>query len=127
MVYLWRNKMSHDIQRIDTNPRLSGCVLHNGLEYVSGQVPTTLDADAKQQTLEVLAKIDALLEQAGSDKSHILTAQIWIKNIAEDFAVFNECWEAWLPDGAAPARAAIQADLARPQVLVEVMVTASIK
>lgn len=119
--------MSHDIQRIDTNARLSGCVLHNGLVYVSGQVPTNLDADAKQQTLEVLAKIDALLEQSGSDKSRILTAQIWIKNIAEDFAVFNECWEGWLPDGAAPARAAIQADLARPQVLVEVMVTASVK
>lgn len=49
--------MSHDIQRIDTNPRLSGCVLHNGLVYVSGQVPTNLDADAKQQTLEVLAKL----------------------------------------------------------------------
>lgn len=119
--------MSHDIQRINTSARLSGCVVHNGLVYVSGQVPTTLDADVKQQTLEVLAKIDTLLEQAGSDKSRILTAQIWIKNIAEDFAVFNECWEAWLPEGTAPARAALQADLARPQVLVEVMLTAAVK
>lgn len=119
--------MSNDIQRIQTSARLAGCVVHAGLAYVSGQVPTTLDADAKQQTLEVLTKIDALLEQAGSDKSQILTAQIWIKNMAEDFAVFNECWEAWLPEGAAPARAAIQADLARPQVLVEVMLTAAVK
>lgn len=116
-----------NIQRIGANARLAGCVVHNDLVYVSGQVPTTLDADAKQQTLEVLAKIDALLEQVGSDKSRILTAQIWIKNIAEDFAVFNECWEAWLPEGAAPARAALQADLARPQVLVEVMLTAAMK
>ncbi|MBP8063732.1 MAG: RidA family protein [Acinetobacter sp.] len=119
--------MSNDIQRIGVNTRLAGCVVHSGLVYVSGQVPTTLDADAKQQTLEVLEKIDVLLEHAGSDKSRILTAQIWIKNIAEDFTAFNECWEAWLPAGVAPARAALQADLARPQVLVEVMLTAAVK
>ncbi len=119
--------MSQDIQRINTTARLSGCTIHNGLVYISGQVPTTLDADAKQQSIEVLEKIDALLEQANSDKSRILTAQIWIKNIAEDFAAFNECWEAWLPEGTAPARAALQADLARPQVLVEVMLTAAVK
>ena len=119
--------MSNDIQRIGVNTRLAGCVVHSGLVYVSGQVPTTLDADAKQQTLEVLEKIDVLLEHAGSDKSRILTAQIWIKNIAEDFTAFNEGWEAWLPAGVAPARAALQADLARPQVLVEVMLTAAVK
>lgn len=118
--------MSQDIQRLNVSARLSGAVIHAGLVYVSGQVPNTLDAGAKQQTLEVLEKIDVLLAQAGSDKSKILTAQIWIKNIAEDFAVFNECWEAWLPEGAAPARAALQADLARPQVLVEVMLTAAV-
>ena len=119
--------MSNEIQRINASARLSGCVVHGGLVYVSGQVPTTLDADAKQQTVEVLQKIDDLLEQVNSDKSRILTAQIWIKHIERDFAVFNECWEAWLPEGAAPARAALQADLARPQVLVEVMLTAAVK
>ena len=119
--------MNTDIQRLNVSPRLAGAVVHGGLVYVSGQVPTTLDADAKQQTLEVLEKIDALLKQSQSDKSRILTAQIWIKNIEQDFAVFNECWEAWLPEGAAPARAALQADLARPQVLVEVMLTAAVK
>ncbi|WP_353172951.1 RidA family protein [Acinetobacter rudis] len=119
--------MNNDIQYFQQSARLSGCVVHAGLAYLSGQVPSNLDADMKQQTLEVLAKIDALLEQVGSDKSRILTAQIWIKNIAEDFNVFNECWEAWLPQGYAPARAALQADLARPQVLVEVMLTAALK
>ena len=119
--------MSQDIQRIQVNKRLAGCVVHAGLVYVSGQVPTTLDANARQQTIEVLDKIDALLEQAGSDKSQILTAQIWIKHIDRDFAAFNDCWEEWLPEGVAPARAALQADLARPQVLVEVMLTAAVK
>jgi enamine deaminase RidA (YjgF/YER057c/UK114 family) len=118
--------MSNDIQRIGVNARLANCVIQNGLVYISGQVPTALDADMKQQTLEVLAKIDALLEQAGSNKSRILTSQIWIKNIAKDFSIFNQCWEAWLPEGTAPARAASQAELARPQVLVEVMLTAAI-
>ena len=102
-------------------------MIHNVLVYISGQVPTTLDADIRQQTIEVLNKIDTILNEANSDKSRILTAQIWIKNIAEDFAIFNECWETWLPEGAAPARAALQADLAREQVLVEVMLTAAIK
>ena len=119
--------MSNDIQRINPSARLAGCVVHAGLVYISGQVPTTLDADARQQTIEVLDKIDVLLAQANSDKSRILTAQIWIKHIDQDFAAFNECWEAWLPVGTAPARAALQADLARPQVLVEVMLTAAVK
>jgi enamine deaminase RidA (YjgF/YER057c/UK114 family) len=119
--------MSNDIQRINVNSRLAGCVIHNGLVYLSGQVPTNLDLNAKDQTLEVLSKIDELLALSNSDKSRILTAQIWIKDIEKDFAAFNECWEAWLPEGAAPARAALKADLARPQVLVEIMLTAALK
>ncbi|OTG85456.1 hypothetical protein B9T31_11705 [Acinetobacter sp. ANC 4558] len=119
--------MSNDIQRIQVNSRLAGCVIHNGLVYLSGQVPTSLDADIKQQTLEVLEKIDHLLAQSGSDKSRILTAQIWIKNIVTDFDIFNQCWEAWLPQHTAPARAALQADLARSQILVEIMLTAAVK
>lgn len=119
--------MSQDIHRINVTSRLSGCVVHNGLVYISGQVPTSLDADIVQQTLEVFEKIDTILEQGGSHKSRILTAQIWLKHIERDFAVFNKNWEDWLPKNTAPARVALQADLARPQVLVEVMLTAAIK
>ncbi|AOA57030.1 RidA family protein [Acinetobacter larvae] len=118
--------MSNQIQRHQLSARLAGCVVHNGLVYLSGQVPTTLDADVKVQTEEVLAKIDALLAQVNTDNRRILSAQIWLKDIARDFAVFNQCWEAWLPADAAPARAALQADLARPEVLVEIMLTAAL-
>lgn len=115
------------IQRIDPNPRLSAGVVFSDLVFLSGQVPTTLDGDVALQTTEVLEKIDALLAKANSDKSRILSAQIWLKDIAKDFTVFNELWEKWLPAGCSPSRAAIQADMARPQVLVEVMVIAAKK
>ena len=70
------------------------------------------------------AQIDALLAAAGSDKQHILSAQIWLKNIERDFAAFNEVWVQWMPEGYSPARAAVQAEMARPEILVEIMLTA---
>ncbi len=108
------------IDRIDTNKRLSAAVSCGNFVFLSGQVPTTLDGDFVTQAREVLQKIDHLLDEAGSDKTHILSAQIWIKNIAKDFDAFNEVWEAWLPENCAPARAAVEANMARPNVLVEV-------
>ena len=72
----------------------------------------------------LLEKIDALLAAAGSDKQHILSAQIWLKNIERDFAAFNEVWVQWMPEGYSPARAAVQAEMARPEILVEIMLTA---
>lgn len=114
------------IQRISVNTRLAGVVVHNGLAWLSGQVPDDRSQDCAGQTQQVLAKIDALLAQAGSDKSQLLSAQIWLKDIDGDFAAMNEVWSAWLPEGAAPARATIKADLAAPDVLVEIMLTAAI-
>ena len=67
---------------------------------------------------------EALLAAAGSDKQHILSAQIWLKNIERDFAAFNEVWVQWMPEGYSPARAAVQAEMARPEILVEIMLTA---
>ncbi len=72
--------------------------------------------DIVLQTREVLEKIDALLAAAGSDKQHILSAQIWLKNIERDFAAFNEVWVQWMPEGYSPARAAVQAEMARPEI-----------
>jgi enamine deaminase RidA (YjgF/YER057c/UK114 family) len=113
------------IQRISVNPRLCGAVVHSGLAWLSGQVPDDRSEDCAGQTRQVLAKIDALLAQSGSDKSRLLSAQIWLKDINADFAAMNEVWSQWLPEGAAPARATIQADLASPDVLVEIMLTAA--
>lgn len=113
------------IERIDANSRLAGAVSFRDLVFLSGQVPNTLEGDFVLQTKEVLQKIDVLLSKSASDKSHILLAQIWIKNIEKDFNTFNELWEKWLPKDCAPARAALQAAMARPQVLVEVMVIAT--
>lgn len=114
------------IDRIASNPRLSGAVVHGGLVYLSGQVPADRSLDCAGQTADVLSKIDELLAEAGTDKSRILSAQIWLKDIAKDFAAMNEVWADWLPDGCAPARATIQAPLASPEVLVEIMLTAAI-
>lgn len=113
------------IKREFTTKRFSNFVTYNGVAYISGQVPTTTELDIVKQTQEVLAKIDTLLEKAGSSKANMLVAQVWIQNMERDFAKFNEIWEAWIGDNEPPARAAVEANMARPDVLVEVMVTAA--
>ncbi|TLX56790.1 RidA family protein [Stutzerimonas nosocomialis] len=113
------------LQRIESNPRLSAAVTYADLVLLAGQVPDDRSLDAAGQTREVLAKIDRLLEAAGSNRSRLLSAQIWLKDIDADFAAMNQAWSAWLPEGCAPARATVQARLASPQVLVEIMVIAA--
>lgn len=112
------------IQRIDAGPRMSEACIHSGLVHLAGQVPETLDADIQTQTEEVLAAIDALLAQAGSDKTRILRAQIFLADIA-DFAGMNRAWDAWVVPGQAPARATVEARLANPGWKVEIVVTAA--
>jgi len=112
------------IERLHSIPRLSGAVTFGDLVFLSGQVPGEA-LDAGGQTREVLAKIDALLAEAGSDKDHLLSATIYLKNIDEDFAAMNEVWSDWLSPGQAPTRTTVQAELARPQVLVEITVIAA--
>lgn len=112
------------IQRFDVGPRLSEMVVHNGTVYLAGQVPDTEGADITTQAREVLASIDALLARAGSDKSKLLRAEIFLVDLA-DFPGLNAVWEAWLPPGQAPARATVQANLARPGWRVEIVVTAA--
>ncbi len=113
------------IKRNNPKPRLSDSVEYSGIVYLSGQVPNNLSGDITQQTKEVLGKIDELLAKSNSDKSLILSAQVWIKNMSRDFSAFNDVWELWMPTENSPARAAVEANMAREDVLVEIMVTAA--
>jgi len=112
------------IHRIQPNPRLSGAVTFGGQVLLSGQVPDDA-TDVGGQTRQVLEKIDALLAEAGSDKDHLLSATIYLKDIGNDFAAMNDVWSAWLSPGQAPSRTTLQAELARPQVLVEITIIAA--
>ncbi len=112
------------IQRFDVGTRLSEMAVHNGTVYLAGQVAGDAAQDIRGQTRQVLAAIDALLARAGSDKSKILMAQIFLPNLA-DFAGMNEVWEAWLAPGHAPPRATVQANLAKKEWRIEVVVTAA--
>ncbi|MCX7078906.1 MAG: RidA family protein [Pseudomonas sp.] len=112
------------IKRINSNSRLSGAVTFGDLIFLSGQVPGA-STEVSGQTREVLDKIDALLAEAGSDKDHLLSATIYLKDIQNDFPAMNEVWSAWLSPGQAPTRTTVQAELARPEVLVEITVIAA--
>jgi len=111
------------ITRHHTNQRMSQIVVHGDTVYLAGQVAADAGADITVQTQQVLEKIDTLLAEAGSDKSKILSAQIWIASMGH-FAQMNEVWDAWVPSGHAPARACIEARLASPNLLVEVGIIA---
>lgn len=111
------------INRINSNERLSGAVAFKDLVFLSGQVPGD-GQDVASQTHEVLDRVDALLAQAGSDKGHLLNATIYLKDIGTGFAPMNAVWSAWLSPGMAPTRTTLQAELARPSVLVEISVIA---
>ncbi len=113
------------VQRFDVGTRLSEMAVHNGVCYLAGQVAADGSQDMAGQTRQVLAAIDALLARAGTDKSKLLMCQIFVKDLA-DFSAMNAVWEAWLPSGAAPPRATVKADLARPEWRVEMVVTAAL-
>ena len=112
-----------DIKRIETGPRMSQAVVHNGTVYLAGQVGKP-GASVTEQTTEVLAQIDRLLAECGSDKTRILTAQVWMADMA-DFAEMNAVWDAWVPAGHAPARATGESALATPDYKVEIIVVAA--
>lgn len=112
------------IERFDSGPRMSEMVVHQGTIYLAGQVADDADADIRGQTRQVLDAIDALLARAGSSKARILRAQVFLADLA-DFTAMNGVWEAWVAPGHAPARATVQAALARPQWKIEIVVTAA--
>ncbi|ODU41833.1 RidA family protein [uncultured Aquimonas sp.] len=113
------------IQRFDTGPRMSEMTVHNGVAYLAGQVAEDDSLDISGQTREVLAQIDALLARAGSDKSKLLRAQIFLVDLA-DFPAMNAVWEQWVVPGHTPARATVQAALANPNWKIEIVVTAAV-
>ncbi|MCY4180074.1 MAG: RidA family protein [Litoreibacter sp.] len=112
------------IERIHTSERMSKIVKHNGVAYLCGQVGA--GDSVYEQTADCLSRVDALLKEAGSDREHMLQAVIWLSNMA-DFAEMNAVWDAWVPEGYAPARACGEAKLARDVLKVEIIVTAAVK
>ena len=111
-----------EITRLEVGPRMSQAVVHNGIVYLAGVVGKP-EGDVASQTRDVLAEIDRLLAAAGSDKTRILRAQIWLADMAT-FGQMNAEWDAWVPQGHTPARATGEAKLATPDYLVEIIVTA---
>jgi enamine deaminase RidA (YjgF/YER057c/UK114 family) len=114
--------MSH-IKRNGTNQILSTSVEYHGFVFLAGITADDLSKDVKGQTAEILAKIDAALEEHGTDTTRLLSAQIWLKDIRDRDAM-NELWINWLPAGAQPARACVEANMASARHLVEIMITA---
>lgn len=113
-----------DIRRIECGPRMSMGVVHNGVVWLAGQVGTPGDSVA-EQTRTALAEVDRLLAEAGTDRTRILSAQVWLADMA-DFAEMNAVWDAWVPQGHCPARATGELRLASPDYRVEVIVTAAL-
>lgn len=112
------------IQRFHSGPRMSQMVVHNGTVYLAGQVADDTSGGVEEQTRQVLKQIDALLAEAGTDKSKILSATIYLVDIAT-FAEMNKAWEAWVDPANTPARATVEAKLAAPKYLVEIQVVAA--
>lgn len=118
--------MTNDIRRIESSKRMSQAVIHNGVVYLSGTTASSTADDITTQTREVLEHIDARLAQAGTDKSKLLTAQIWLRDIDRDFAGMNAVWEGWLDANGVPTRATGESHLASPGILVEIIVSAAV-
>ncbi len=113
------------IQRFNVGKRLSEAVIHGNTVYLAGEVPDDATLDIGGQTEEVLAKIEKMLKQVGSDKAKILSAQIFLPDM-KDFAGMNAVWEKWVVPGHTPARATVEAKLANPAYKVEIMCVAAI-
>ncbi|WP_100753664.1 RidA family protein [Vibrio salilacus] len=114
------------IERQQTKPRMSRIVKHNGTIYLCGQVCADASQGITEQTQTMLDKVEELLLEAGSDKQHMLSATIYLKDM-QDFQAMNAVWDAWVPEGYAPARACVTADMAREALLVEISVIAAQK
>lgn len=114
-----------EIKRLQPGARMSAAVVHNGFVFLAGQVADDTSADVPGQTRQILAKIDRLLAEAGTDKTRILSANIWLAE-AKTFNEMNSVWDAWVPQGHTPARACVESKLAFPQYTVEIGVIAAV-
>lgn len=112
------------IERQETKRRMSRIVKHNGTIYLCGQVCADATQGMAEQTQTMLDKVDELLLQSGSDREHMLSATVYVRDM-KDFTVMNAVWDAWVPEGYAPARACVEARMARAELLVEISVVAA--
>lgn len=115
-----------EIKRYEGTGRMSRAVVHNETIYLCGQTCGDADKDIKEQTKVVLQKIEDLLDKYGSDKCHILSTTIYLKDISL-FEEMNEIWDGWVINGSEPARACVEAKMAREHILVEMSVVAAVK
>ncbi len=113
------------IQRIDSNAKLSRVVVHQGVAWLSGLVAADCSQDIQGQTRQVLAQLDELLASVGSERTRVLSAQLWMKDMGADFAAMNEEWSAWC-GGEPPARATCQVTFDDPDIRLELIVTAAV-
>jgi enamine deaminase RidA (YjgF/YER057c/UK114 family) len=113
------------IERLEIGPRMSQAVIHNGVVYLAGQVADdAVGASVATQTASILKKIDALLKAAGSDKSKLLSARVWLTDMRK-FDEMNKVWDAWVIPGQTPTRVCVEAKLAAPEYTVEILVIAA--
>ena len=114
------------LKRIDTGPRMSAAIVHNNTVYLAGQVADkAAGGSVKEQALEILSLIDGLLAKAGTDKTKLISATIYLADIAT-FSEMNAVWEAWVVAGQTPARATLEAKLAHPKYTVEIVIIAAV-
>jgi len=113
------------IRRIDVGPRMSQAVMHGNTVYLAGQVAANPTPSVAEQAKQILAQIDRLLKEAGTDKTKILSATIWLVDM-RTFDEMNGVWDAWVSPGNTPARATVEAKLAGPKYLIEIAVTAAL-
>lgn len=118
--------LAMSIQRQETKQRMSRVVIHNDTIYLCGQVAKDSSQGVTEQTATMLEKVDDLLLQSGSDREHLLSATIYVRDM-KDFAAMNDVWDAWVPEGHAPARACVEARMARAELLVEISVVAAVR
>jgi enamine deaminase RidA (YjgF/YER057c/UK114 family) len=115
-----------EIKRYEGTGRMSRAVVHGGTIYLCGQTCSDADKEIKEQTKVCLEKVEDLLNKYGSDKNHILSTTIYVKDMGM-FQEMNEVWDAWVTDGFEPARACVEAKMAREEILVELTVVAAVK
>lgn len=121
-----RSGSRKDLTRIDPGPRMSDAIIHEGRIFLAGQVAErSRGRSVREQTAEILAEIDQVLKKAGTDKTRIITANIWLSDIST-FGEMNAVWDAWVVPGRTPARATVESKLAAPEYKVEIMVTAAL-
>jgi len=121
-----RSGSRKDLTRIDPGPRMSDAIIHEGRVFLAGQVAErSRGRSVREQTAEILAEIDQVLKKAGTDKTRIITANIWLSDIST-FGEMNAVWDAWVVPGRTPARATVESKLAAPEYKVEIMVTAAL-